>query len=283
MNKKTILGIAVIALMAIVAVTGCSKKDGASAGGGSRAVKADPESDFEARAIDGGAGVEIIKYLGDKWEVNIPPTIRDIPVTSIGKEAFKDKSLISVTIPDSVTWIGDLAFVNNQLTSVTIPNSVTIIGDLAFANNQLTSVTIPNSITTIGVATFAGNQLTSVTIPNSVTSIGGEAFYGNQLTSVTIPNSVTSIGDIAFYNNQLTSVTIPNSVTRIGQEAFLGNPLTSVTIGNGVIGIGSFSNGENFYLSSSFVGNFEEVYNASGRVAGTYTRLDTNSMTWTKQ
>jgi len=149
MNKKTILGIAVIALMAIVAVTGCNK-NGTSAGGGSRAVKADPESDFEVKAIDGGAGVEITKYLGDKWEVNIPPKIRDIPVTSIGENAFFRKSLISVTIPNSVTAIDNHAFEDNQLTSVTIPNSVTNIGFGAFAGNQLTSVTIGANVESDG-------------------------------------------------------------------------------------------------------------------------------------
>ena len=110
MNKKTILGIAIIALTAIVAIIGCNK-NGTSAGGGSRAVKYNPESDFEVRAVDGGAGVEITKYFGDKWEVNIPPKIRDLPVTSIGREAFSEKSLISVTI---VYQVNHLQLQNNH-------------------------------------------------------------------------------------------------------------------------------------------------------------------------
>ena len=148
MNKKTILGIAIIALTAIVAIIGCNK-NGTSAGGGSRAVKYNPESDFEVRAVDGGAGVEITKYLGDKWEVNIPPKIRDLPVTSIGREAFSEKSLISVTIPNSVTEIYNQAFLGNQLTSVIIPNSVTFIGSFAFLSNPLTSVTIGANVETV--------------------------------------------------------------------------------------------------------------------------------------
>lgn len=54
------------------------------------------------------------------------------------------KSLISVTIPDSVTSIGGSAFYNCvSLTSVTIPNSVTSIGDEAFCNcASLTSIKI---------------------------------------------------------------------------------------------------------------------------------------------
>jgi hypothetical protein len=170
MNKKTILGIAVIALVAIIAIAGCSKKDGTSSGSGGRAVKADPESDFEARPIDSGKGVEITKYVGDKWEVNIPPKIRDIPVASIGDRAFSGKSLISVTIPNGVTTIWDFAFNGNQLTSVTIPNSVTSIEDWAFAYNQLTSVTLPDSVTSIGEGAFSGNGLTSVTFQGTIAS-----------------------------------------------------------------------------------------------------------------
>ena len=156
-------------------------------------------------------------------------------------------SLISVTIPNSVTSIGYSAFSHcSGLTSVTIPNSVTSIGYSAFSHcSGLTSVTIPNSVTSIGEGAFSYcSGLTSVTIPNSVTSIGGTAFYGcTSLTSVTIPNSVTSIGNYAFYGcTSLTSVTIPNSVTSIGHHAFVGcTSLTSVTIPNSVTSIGDWA------------------------------------------
>ena len=141
----------------------------------------------------------------------IPSEINGIPVTAIATDAFKNKGLTSVEIPNSVTSIGYAAFLNNQLTSVVIPNSVTSIGYAAFLNNQLTSVVIPNSVTSIGNSAFYNNKLTSVVIPNSVTSIGNSAFYNNKLTSVEIPNSVTSIGNSAFYNNPLTSARVPTS------------------------------------------------------------------------
>ena len=67
---------------------------------------------------------------------------------------------------------------NKTLKSVTIGNSVTSIGDYAFYYcSGLTSVTIPNSVTSIGYGAFYDcSGLTSITIPNSVTSIGNGAF-----------------------------------------------------------------------------------------------------------
>ena len=129
-------------------------------------------------------------------------------------------------------------------------------------------------ITAIGDRAFAAHQLTSVTIPNSVTSVGDYAFIWNQLTSVTIPNSVTSIGEGAFYGNQLTSVTIPSNVTSIGVSAFNWNPITSVTFERSGVSLvsGDFP---------SFPGNLATVYASGG--AGTYTRPDADSTTWTKQ
>ena len=165
-------------------------------------------------------------------------------VTSIEDEAFRFcSSLTSVTIPESVTSIGERAFSGcSGLTSVTIPSSVTTIVEGAFSGcSGLTSVTIPSSVTSIGEWAFSGcSGLTSVAIPSSVTSIGNSAFQRcSGLTSVTIPSSVTSIGGSAFYEcSGLTSVTIPNSVTTIGQYAFFGcSGLTSVAIPNSVTSI----------------------------------------------
>jgi len=96
--------------------------------------------------------------------VVIPSTIGGVEVYHIGIDAFLEKYLTSVIIPDSVMSIGACAFRKNLLTSVTIGNSVVIIDYRAFKDNQLTSVTIPNSVTSIGAWTFTNNQLTSVTI-----------------------------------------------------------------------------------------------------------------------
>ncbi|MEP5914153.1 MAG: leucine-rich repeat domain-containing protein, partial [Flavobacteriaceae bacterium] len=139
------------------------------------------------------------------------------PIDPYTVEAISTTNTGAVTIPNTVTnsgntytvtSIGNDAFRNKQLTSVSIPESVTDIKYGAFRGNQLTSVTIHNTVTSIGTYAFAGNQLTNVTIPNSVTSIGRYTFQYNQLTHVTIPNSVTRIGEGAFLNNPLTSITV---------------------------------------------------------------------------
>ena len=114
-----------------------------------------------------------------------------------------DRSIKSITIPDSVTSIGNSAFSNcNSLTSIIIPDGVTSIGNSAFYNcNSLTSIIIPDGVTSININPFSiCDHISSITISNSVTSIGNGAFsYCRRLVSITIPNSVTSIGNSVFY------------------------------------------------------------------------------------
>ena len=193
--------------------------------------------------------IEISDCSESVTEIEIPSEIEDLPVTSIGHEAFYDCiNLESITIPDSVASIGINAFygtpwleakqaetpiviVNNILIDgktcsgdVIIPDSVTIIGDGAFFDcTSLSNITIPDSVTIIGDSAFGFcTSLESITIPDSVTSIGSGAFEDcTNLANVTIPDSVTIIGDSAFgFCTSLESITIPDSVTSIGNQVF---------------------------------------------------------------
>ena len=154
----------------------------------------------------GGLAFSVIGYEGNDEDVIIPHSVNNIPIISIGVNAFADRPLTSVSIPNSVIRIGEFAFAYSQLTSVTIPDSVIVIGSYAFLGNELTSVTIPDSVTSIGRNAFAGNELTSVTIPDSVTSIGGYAFGDNQLTSVTI------LGDTKKFNDDWSNIGFPEEL-----------------------------------------------------------------------
>jgi len=199
------------------------------------------------QAMEDGGKITIIGYTGSEKYLTIPPTANGMPIVAIAKEAFRNKGLISVTIPDSVT----------------------IIGDSAFSGNQLIKVILGNGITTIEARAFANNKLTSVVIPDSVTSIGESAFFNNtQLSSVTIGNKVKNIGKFAFSDAILTNVTVPNSVVSIGEKAFSGSKLISITIGANVK-----------VEREAFVDSFVSTYTG---VAGTYTRPNDKSMTWTR-
>jgi hypothetical protein len=144
-------------------------------------------TDFKWEAYDyGEPGVIITGYVGTCREVSIPETINGMPVIVIEENAFADKQLTSVNIPNSVIYIGDFAFALNRLTSINIPNSVVYIRGGAFSDNRLTDVTISDSVEVIGELAFAGNRLTNITIPPSVVDIGLSVFQENHLTSITI-------------------------------------------------------------------------------------------------
>jgi hypothetical protein len=112
------------------------------------------------------------------------------------------------------------------------------------------------------------------TIPAGVTSVGNRAFSECvTLTGITIPAGVTSIGEGAFSRcGGLTGITIPGSVASIGGMAFWDNQLTAVTIGANIT-----------LEADSFGSGFEEAYNRAGKAAGTYTRPDAGSKSWTKK
>ncbi len=126
----------------------------------------------------------------------------------------------------TVTSIGKDAFSNSDITSVTIPSTVTFINKRAFGGcTKLTSVSIPNSVTEIAAAAFYGSTaLKNIVLPSGLKKIDENLFWGcTSLTSVTIPAGVTSIGEEAFREClALPSIIIPSSVTEIGERAFEG-------------------------------------------------------------
>jgi hypothetical protein len=103
----------------------------------------------------------------------------------------------------------------SSLISVTIPDSVTSIGPYPFYNcTSLTTIMVG-----INNATFSSvnGVLFDKTTNFLIQCPGGKAG------SYTIPDTVTRLGDLAFaYCKSLTSITIPDSVTRIGNDAFEG-------------------------------------------------------------
>jgi hypothetical protein len=167
---------------------------------------------FQWNRPSNGNGINIVRYTGTAVAVRIPDRINNLPVVTIGNQAF------------SQTYNG----VNENITSVVIPNTVTKIGDKAFyCQNNLTSITFPTeNLVEIGFQAFIGCEaLTSISLPNTINIIGAEAFSQcSTLTTINLPLSAR-IGDMAFAHCwALTTVTIP-TVNRItwGEDVFKGS------------------------------------------------------------
>ena len=108
------------------------------------------------------------------------------------------KSILTISIANTITSIGDYAFANcTKAFSVSIGTGVTSIGSYAFSGCTLLSgVTIPNGVTTIGDAAFYNcKSFVYISIPEGVTSLGPQVFWGcTKLTWISIPSSVTTLG-----------------------------------------------------------------------------------------
>ena len=191
--------------------------------------------------------------------------------TTITADMLPNKSLVSITIPSSVTRINIDVFegcTNIQEVhidsvyhwlSLGLSNSsnnplyVSSKAKLYVNGELLTEITASdfgsgdNRITKIpSYAFYRHSLLVSVTIPSFVTSIGSYAFLGcSSLQLITIPSGVTNIEERTFYGcTNLKSVTFgENSVLEsIGSYAFYGcSSLQSITIPSDVTSIGIYA------------------------------------------
>lgn len=150
----------------------------------------------------------------------------DWTVTEILDEAFRESTITSVVIPNSVTAIGHHAFYlcTSLSGTVIIPNSVNTVGYTAFCRcDRMTEVVLPAKDVTYGSKCFMTTGLTgTLTLPEGLVTISKSMFQNNdKLTNILIPNTVTTISQDAFaYCEKLETVQIPNSVTTIQDNPF---------------------------------------------------------------
>lgn len=111
----------------------CKQLTSAGPIGGDYSIEFAWDTAIPDSAFQGGSGV--YTYLE---KVALPNTL-----TSIGKYAFSQAKLKSITLPPYLVYLGAQAFsYNSSLTSINIPSSVTYIGYGAFTFTGLTSIAI---------------------------------------------------------------------------------------------------------------------------------------------
>ena len=177
--------------------------------------------------------------------VVIPDTYNGFPVVSIDEYAFsKNKNIIYVVIPDSVTSLGQNVFYDcSNLREVVIGNGITEIPaddtnpkEGMFGNcKRLESVTLSNALAVIGDRAFYGcSSLESITIPDSVHTVGSAAFQRcTLLKEINLGKGIVTIGsyyDDSIYDDtgaflgctSLETITLPVSVKTIYTDAFKG-------------------------------------------------------------
>lgn len=220
----------------------------------------------------GGTLPKIMRHDFDKNTKNGVMYFEE-PVTFIGDGAFREKALVSIEIPNTVTSIGHGAFLHcEHLKEVNIPYNVTTIEENTFVGcTSLTKINIPDSVTSIGYSAFAScTSFTEINIPDSVINIEAFAFSGCNSVSITklgknvknvglrafqnvgghieISSSIPSIYDVDGLNvsilkdSKIKSVAFSDEVTIISAYCCQDIPLETVSFGKNIqeIGPGAF-------------------------------------------
>lgn len=213
---------------------------------------------FETENVTGG--IKISNYLKNNpncpAHVTIPSQINGNKVIAIGGEAFKGKSIDSVTMPNGLKYIENNAFKSNNINLLSIPASVIKIGEGAFQSNSISgTLFITDNVSSIGNSAFQDNGIETLKIGEALSVIGDSAFQDNQISKIHFNNHINSIGNNAFAGNQLTNnstngnrFTLPSSLITIGTYAFSNNQISKVvvpasvkTIGNNAFSMGNVS------------------------------------------
>ena len=176
-------------------------------------------------------------------EITIPATYKNLPVTGISSDAFKNCTILKkITAPASLTKIDNFAFSGcSQLSEIYFPGVVTTVGYNAFSGCiALKNVTIGGECEEFDMSAFYGCEaIETVNAPASIMpfipknclrnaivasgdNVPANSFSGAQnLTSVTLPDTITSIGNMAFFNcSQLEYLDLPAALKTVASSSF---------------------------------------------------------------
>ena len=195
-------------------------------------------------------------------EIIVPSEYKGLPVTAIGKEAFKNRSFKKITLPETITEIQDSAFYscynmeeivlgNNvkhigkfsfsfcgSLAKFPLQDSVETIGKGAFQNcNSFVEITLPKNLIAIEESCFTKcEKLETVVFPSKLNKIGAHAFEEcKKLKAALLPATLTTIENSAFKRcESLTEIVIPDSVVSLGYFAFAHTGLKKASLGTGI-------------------------------------------------
>lgn len=193
-------------------------------------------------------------------------------LTSLGADAFSERQLQAIGLPDTLLIIGQTAFRSSGLKSLFLPKNVNTLGwdvlvscynvvgldvdkdNATFYSDNLNAIVkrsseelvvgcqfsnIKEGIVSIGDAAFDGCQtLKEIKFPSTLKNIKANAFWGCYgLTEVIIPDTVQTIGDYAFRSLiNCETLKIGAGVTSIGENAISNwQKLKSVTIDSSTI------------------------------------------------
>ncbi len=110
-------------------------------------------------------------------------------VVSIGKYAFSNTALVSVTLPEYITEIPEGLFKDSaQLKEISLSEKLTSIGKDAFYGcKSLEYIILPDTLNTLSTGAFAQSGLKKITLSENVKSIGLGALAGcSSLTELSV-------------------------------------------------------------------------------------------------
>ena len=209
---------------------GGTANGGASGNGGEEPTPPAPIKEaelFYEPTADGTGYTVVHNNTSDAVVATVPATYEGKPVVAIGASAFEMcESLMTVTLPESITSIGESAFLGcTSLLSFALPDSVTSIGNFAFYGcYNLASFAVSENLTSVGMQAFEGTAYYN----NAANWEAGVLYLGKYLVSVktdvtacTVKEGTAFIAGSAFHScKSLTTVSIPASVTHLGVGAF---------------------------------------------------------------
>lgn len=197
---------------------------------------------------------KLVAYKGTATDLDIPDTVNNLPVATIGSYSFNGNTIESITVPDSVATIESYAFANcTYLQSVKLSKNIQVIPEGAFEFcAALIDIELPSSVKYIG--RFAFRECTSlkhIEISKNVKTILPGVFYGcDYLQKLTVNkknSNFVAVDGVLFSSDmkQLiscpslfrNSYTIPEGVEEICDFAF-GKCYMEKISNNKVIGYG---------------------------------------------